>query len=267
MPGNAPSAQSGTYPIADEVMQLVRALVNDMLRDTAGRIITNTSPMALPYLNSAIRRVQRYFANNGLENFINDNVILAAISATVSSDPSVQCWISANGYFDGLKVNAQPILPSDLIVPLAVWARQSNSGAKFDPVAPAHGDGLPSRAPGQVIDQYEFRNDKINFIGSTLTMDMRLRYEAAIPSIGTNADLTKVSIPLRDAHEALAAWVVYYYGFARGSIMRLEAEKMAEKAMDEVINRHVRKDQRIGYRSAGYSAGGSINGALTGSFK
>lgn len=265
MPGNAPSVQTGTYPIADEVMQLARAMVNDMLRDTKGRILTNSAPFAVPYLNSAIRRCQRYFANNGLENFIVDNAILSNMTPCQSQDPSVQTWISANGYFDGAVVNSQPRLPSDLILPLSVWFRQSGSGAAFTMINPAHGDGIPSRTPGQMLDVYEWRNDKLNFNGSTLTLDLRLRYEGAIPAIGTSQDLTQVSIPLRDAHEALAMWVVYFYAFARGSVMRQECEKSAIEQMDQVIDRHVRKDERIAYRPEGFSAGGSVDGSLTGS--
>src|ERR1700724_294837 len=97
---NAPSAQTGTYPIADEVMQLSRAMVNDMLRDTAGRILTNKAPFATVYLNSAVRRTQRYLAINGVENFINDNVILSNIAPAASADPSVQVFLSATQYFD-----------------------------------------------------------------------------------------------------------------------------------------------------------------------
>lgn len=265
---NAPSAQTGTYPIADECMQLARAMVNDMLRDTAGRVLTNSAPFSIVYLNSAVRRVQRYFANNGLENFIKDNVIITGIPPAASQDPSTQVYISANGYFDGVNMNAQPVLPPDLICPLAIWERQTNSAGSFQPMTPAHGDGLRSQMPGTVFGSYEWRNDNLNLTGCTLTQDLRLRYEASIPAIGTSADLTKVAIPLRDAHEALAAWIVWYYAFARGSEMRVEAKKVAEEEMDEVVNRFVRKDQRIAYRSQGFRAGGgTIDGALTGSTK
>jgi hypothetical protein len=265
---NAPSAQTGTYPIADEVMQLARAMVNDMLRDAAGRILTNTAPFALVYLNSAIRRVQRYFANNGLENFIKDNVILAGIKPVATTDPGVQVTISSTGYFDGINMNAQPVLPADLICPLRVSERQTGSGASYSPMNPVRGDGLASRVPGQTFDDWEWRNDNLNLNGSINTMDLKLRYEASIPPIGTGANLAQVAIPLRDAHEALATWVVWYYAFARGSMLLSKVEQVAKEAMDEVVGRFVRKDNRIAYRPKGFrSGGGPIDGALTGSYK
>lgn len=265
---NAPSGQPTTYPIADDVMQLSRSLVGDMLQSAGGAILTNRRPFTVPMLNSAIRRVQRYYANNGIESNIVDNFLLTGITPAATSDPSVQVWIGATGYFDGVKVNAQPVLPPDLIVPLAVWERTTGTSGSFVPVMPAHGDGLPSRVPGQTFDLFEWRNDRINFIGSTVTEDLRLRYEQALSPIGTNADLTQVSIPLRDSHEALAFWMIYYFGFARGSALRAEAKQNAQEAMDEVVNRHVRKDERIAYRPRGYrSGGGPIDGALTGSYK
>jgi hypothetical protein len=264
----APSAQPGTYPIADEVMQLARAMANDMLRDTAGRILTNKAPFSVVYLNSATRKVQRYFANNGLTNYVKDNVILPSMSPAASTDPSVQVAVSISGYFDGVKSSATPALPQDLILPLAVWERVTGSGASFTTVSPCHSDGLPSGVPGGNLGTYEWRNDALVFNGSLNAMDLRLRYEASIPPIGAGADLTTISIPLRDAHEALANWVIYFYGFARGSALRAEAKKNAEDEMDEVINRYVRKDERIAYRSGGFSAGGGrIDGALNGSYK
>jgi len=263
----APSAQSTTYPIADDVMQLARAMVNDMLRTTSGQILTNKAPFTVPLLNSAIRRVQRYFANNGLQNYVKDDVILPNMPPAASNDPSVQVSVSVNGYFDGVQSHAQPALPTDLILPLCVWERQSGAGANFVVVDPVKGDGLPSRVPGQTLQIWEWRNDALNFIGSNITEDLRIRYEAMIPAVGTNQDLTQVSIPLRDAHEALAGWMIYFYAFARGSVMRTESKKIAEEAMDEVVNRYVRKDQRIAFRSHGFSAGGNIDGALSGSYK
>src|SRR5260370_22030921 len=186
----APSAQPGTYPIADEVMQPARAIVNDMLRDTAGRILTNSAPFSVVFMNSAIRKTQRYFANNGLTNYIKDNVILPSMTAVATTDPSVQVFVSKDGYFDGVQLHASPVLPVDLILPLAVWERTSGLGASFTPTLPTNDDGLPSRVPGQTLDVFEWRNDALNFLGATSPTDLRLRYEASIPPIGKGVDLT-----------------------------------------------------------------------------
>lgn len=263
---DSPSVQTGTYPIAEDVLQLARSMINDMLRDVNGRILTDTAPFTLIYLNAAIRKTQRYFANNGLENYIKDNVILTGIPPCTSTDPSTQVFISPTGYFDGTKMNAQPTLPSDLIVPLAVWERPTGTGGSFTPVNPVRGDGLPSRTPGQTFDDWEWRNDNLNFVGCINQSDLKLRYEAAIPRILSGANLAQTSIPLRDAEDALGAGMCWRFAWARGSEMRVEAKKLWEDEMDQVINRFVRKDQRIAYRSRGFRAGGGpIDGALTGS--
>lgn len=265
---NAPSAPTGTYPIVEGVLQLTRAMVNDMLRDTAGRILTDQAPFTLIYLNSSIRKVQRHYANNGLYSYIKDNVIIPGIPPAASNDPSVQVFLSANGYFDGVNMHATPTLPLDMILPLALFERQTGSGASFSPMSPSRGDGLVSRVPGQTFDDWEWRNDNVNLIGSTNTNDLKCRYESMIPEIASTANLTTTAIPLRDSHEALAAWMCWFYAFARGSEMRAECEKMANEQMDIVVNRYVRKDQRIAYRSKGFQAGGGpIDGALTGSYK
>lgn len=268
MPGNSPSAPTGTYPVVEDVLNLSRAMVNDMLRDTNGRILTDNAPFTLIYLNSAIRKTQRYYANNGLYSYIKDNVILPGIPPAGSNDPSVQCFISPNGYYNGVTMASTPALPADLILPLALFERQTGSGSSFSPMTPSRGDGLVSRVPGQTLDDWEWRNDNINLIGSTNTVDLKIRYEAMIATIVSTQNLSQTAIPLRDSHEALAAWVTWYYAFARGSEMRAECEKLATDQMDEVVNRYVRKDQRIAFRSPGFRAGGGpIDGALTGSYK
>src|SRR5271154_3442495 len=103
--------QVGVFPIAENVLQLARASINDMLRTTAGAILTDTAPFTVVYLNAAIRRVQRELANNGITSNIRDNVILTPLTPAVGSDPSIQVYVSQMGYFDGTNMNATPTLP------------------------------------------------------------------------------------------------------------------------------------------------------------
>ena len=259
--------QTGTYPIADEVLQLSRALVNDMLRTTGGRILTNTANFTLPYLNSAIRRVVRYMADNGAPVLIKDNVILTNLTPTPSSDPATQVSVTANGYFDGVNQNAQPVLPADLILPLRLWERATGSQANFAEMTQPN-DGITSQVPGSWFQNWEWRQDGIYLPGSTQAEDLRVRYAAMLASIGTNADLTKTSIPIRDGQEALAYAVIMQYGFARGSALRTEAETMMKEQCDLLISRQTRKDQRRVFRPSGFgSSGQSIDSALLGSTK
>jgi len=238
-----------------------------MQRGTAGSILTDTAPFTIVYLNASIRRTQRYLANNGLTSNIRDNVILTGLTPAAVSDPSVQVYVSSLGYFDGAQLNNNIVLPADLILPLEVWERQTNSGAQFQ-FMPSPQEGLNSRLPGSYFGQWEWREDRINMTGSTMTEDLRLRYEASLARIAANAVLSQVSIPIRDGEDALAAGVVLQYARTRGSALREEAEKWFMEECDQLVNRYVRKDQRIAYRPRGFRAGGGqIDGALQGDLR
>jgi hypothetical protein len=262
-----PDVQTGTYPIAEDVMQLARAGINDMLRGTSGAILTDAAPFTVVYLNASIRRVQRELANNGITSNIRDNVIIAPLTPAPISDPSVQIYVSALGYFDGSVVNPQPTLPADLIFPLELWERETGSSAQFQPMTRPQ-EALPSRLPGSYFGQWEWREDRINMTGSTMTEDLRIRYEASLPRVSPGANFSLTTIPIRDAEDALAAGVVLQYARTRGSALRLEAKEWFGDEMFQLINRYVRQDQRIAYRPRGYRAGaGRIDGALQGDLK
>lgn len=259
--------QTGSYPIAEDVMQLARSAINDMQRGVGGSILADNSPFTAVYLSAAIRRVQRELANNGITSNIRDNVIIGPIPPAVGSDPSIQIYISQTGYFDGANQNAQPTLPADLILPLQLWERQSAAGAQFQ-VMTSPQEGLQSRQPGSYFGQWEWREDRINLTGSTMTEDIRIRYEASLPRVAAGVDLTKTVIAIRDGEDALAAAVTLQYAFTRGSQMRADAKTLYDDMIYQLVNRYVRKDQRIGYRPRGFRAGGGrLDGALQGDLK
>lgn len=259
--------QTSTYPIAENVLQGARAIINDMLRTTAGQILTDTAPFTNVLLNMSIRRTQRYLADNGLTSNVVDNSILTPITPVANSDPGTQVSINQNGYFDGNQQHSQPILPADLILPLSIAQRQTNSGQQFTPMQPAKGP-LMSRIPGPYFGEWEWRQDGLYMVGCQNTMDIRLRYEGSLPRVSSTANYSQTTINIRDGEDALILGMCSVYAMSRGSAQRMEvkAEWMAE--CDFLINRYVRKDQRIGVRPKGYAAGGgTIDGALSGDYR
>jgi hypothetical protein len=257
----------GTYPIAEDVMNNARAMINDMIRQTGGSILTDSAPYTVPLLNAAVRRTQRYLANNGLLSNVVDNYILNAIPVVGNSDPGTQVSISALGYNNGVTTTSQPVLPPDLILPLSLAQRQTGSGAQFTPMTPAKGP-LMSRIPGPYFGEWEWRGDQINMVGCTNIMDIRVRYEGRLPRISTTAVFSNTTINIRDGEDALTMAMVMLYAFSRGAAQRAEAKALWKEDCDELVNRYVRKDQRIAVRPKGYAAGGgTIDGALSGDYR
>lgn len=248
-------------------MELARALINDMIRQAGGSILVDTAPFTIPMLNSATRKTQRYLANNGLLSNVVDNAILTPILPVTSLDPGIQISISALNYNNGTNVYSTPVLPADLLLPLSLAQRQTNSGAQFTPMWPARGP-LMSRVPGPYFGEWEWRNDAINAVGCTNTMDIRVRYEGRLPRISKTANLSQTTINIRDGEDALGFAMVTLYAFSRGAAQRNEAKVAWIQECDELINRYVRKDQRIAVRPRGYAAGGgTIDGALSGDYR
>lgn len=259
--------QTGTYPIAENVIQLARAVINDMLRTNAGAILTDTAPFTSIFLNASIRKTQRYLANNGVLSQVIDNAILTPVTPVANQDPGTQIFISPNGYYDGANTHANVVLPSDLILPLNVAQRVTGSGAQYIAIEPAKGP-LMSRIPGPYFGEWEYRGDSIWMVGSTNTMDLRIRYEQAIGRISSTANFQQTSIPIRDGEDVLAWGMVAIYAASRGAAQRAEAKAMWMEEADTLINRYVRKDQRIAVRPKGYAAGGgTIDGALSGDYR
>jgi hypothetical protein len=259
--------QTGPYPIAENVLLLARAIVNDMLRQAGGAILVDTAPFTIVFLNAAIRKTQRYLANNGLFSQIVDNFVLTPLTPVANSDPGTQIFVGYNGYNNGQTTAATPALPPDLVLPLNVFQRQTGSGAQFVEVWPAK-SALMSRIPGPYFGEWEWRGDAIRMVGCTNTMDLRIRYEQSVARLSPGTNLQTATIPIIDGEDALGFGLVTYYSFSRGSAQRQEANAAWLDACDQLINRYVRKDQRIAVRPKGYAAGGgTIDGALSGDYR
>src|ERR1039458_1641515 len=105
---SAPSVMSGNFPTCEDVLNLARALYGDMLQSSGGSILTDAAPFTLPYLNAAIEQVGKELANNGCPQTIIDNEILGPLTPVPNPNPSIQTFISQDGYFNGLVMSKVP---------------------------------------------------------------------------------------------------------------------------------------------------------------
>lgn len=246
-------------------MNRARAIINDMQISTAGQILTDGAPFTVDYLNEAIEEVQEYLALNGVTSNLIDNFDLTPITPVATQDPSVQVFISTDGYFDGVEMNATPALPPNILVALKCWQRQTGGGQWFQEFGEPQ-DGLCSYIPGPYFSRWEWRQDRINLNGATNTLDIRLRYEASIGEVADDSDFSDTTILIRNGKRALAYMVAAVYGDARGSAQAPAMRQLAQTQMDRLVNRYVRRDQRIAYRRGSYSSGDTIDGSLSGSY-
>ena len=251
------------YPTAAQVMNRARAFVNDAFRGGAGRILTNQAPFTTEYLNSALEELQDKISNNGVITLIRDNVILTPITALATVDPSVQIQVAYNGFYNGSEWVTSPMLPADVRAVQKVWERQTGSGQPFRPMTQSQ-EGLPSVYQTSWLNRWEYREDAICMVGSTVTEDLRIRYESrfqSIPADSSEDNWQDTEIAILSSVNALATIVAYNYARARGAAQAQVMQADSDRQMRYIVRRYTRRAQSVPYRRQPYGANGGKDGS------
>ena len=237
------------YPTALQVMNRARAFVNDAFQGGAGRILTDKSPFGIEFLNSALEELAQRIRNRGVITLEYDNVILGPITALPAPNPAVQIYVSFDGFFDGTKMNKVPALPGNCLQVLEVWERQIGSGLPFKQMNQVR--PLMSVQQGPWLNNWEFRQDRINMYGSTINEELRIRHTAALQPISpatAENPWSNVTIRILASINALAKLVAYNYALARGAAAAATMETDADKYTRLITNAYTRQNQRTRYR-------------------
>lgn len=221
------------YSQAVDALNLARALLND----TAGSVFTDA--LLMPLLNSAYRGLQRELAENGV------SVLIEQQDLDLEPDP-------ASGVTNTEISDAStPQLPSDCLMPHMLWERAAaNTTDVFVPMEKfTSGGSMLNLQPSSYLRLWEWREDKVNLIGATQGITVRMRYEKVLPEITLGTDPVQIRAaidPLAFATAALAAR-------SRGA--RALAQDLlgtAQMATENLIERYVRPEQAKGRRRRPY---------------
>jgi hypothetical protein len=229
-----PVVPTTAYSQAEDALNLARALVND----TAGAVFTDT--LLMPLLNSAYRGLQRELAENG--------VSVLAEQQDLDLEPDPTSGITPTEISDV----SSPQLPTDCLAPHMLWERAtSNTTDIFVPMEKfTIGGAMLNLQPSTYLRLWEWREDKVNLIGATQAITVRIRYEKILPllTLGTDpVQIRSATDPLGFATAALAAR-------SRGA--RALAQDLlgtAQMATENLIERYVRPEQTRGRRRMPYS--------------
>jgi hypothetical protein len=235
------------YPTVAAVMRRARAFVMDSYGPNGqGRILTNTAPFSVEYLNAALEEIQERLGNNGVITLTRDNMIVGPIPALAAPDPSQQISLGYQGLFVNGKMQSTPALPGEVVEILEVSERPYGSGLPFSRMTQRM-EGLPiSYVQGPWLKVWEYRGDAIWMVGSVTTEELKLRYRAAFPMIQpdvvtpTNDQWTTTTINILATTNALAKLVAYHYALARGAQGAPAMATDAEKYMRLIIRRYTR---------------------------
>ena len=243
------------YPNAEQVMNRARAFVNDAFRGGAGRILTDQNPFTVQFLNGALEYLQDRIRNRGVITLEYDNVILSPITPPPTLQPGTQQQVAYNGFFDGAVWHKTPVLPANCVSLLKVWERQTGSGLPFQPMEPLR--PLPDRFPGPWLVNWEYRQDRIILIGSSVSEDLRIRYQSQLGEIApatAENPLSNVTIQILCSVNALASIVAWFYADALGAQAAQRMQDRSEIYIRLITNRYTRQNQHTPSRRRGFGS-------------
>lgn len=228
-----PIVPTTAYSQAEDALGLARALVND----SSGVVFTDA--LLLPLLNSAYRGLQRELAENGV------SVLIEQQDLDLLSDP--MSGVTPTEISDV----SSPQLPTDCLAPHMLWERaMANTGDVFVPMEKfTSGGSMLNLQPSSYLRLWEWREDKINLIGATQSITVRIRYEKVLPELIEGTD----PILIRSATDPLAFATAALAARSRGQ--RALAQDLlgtAQMATENLIERYVRPEQGSGRRRKPY---------------
>ncbi len=229
-----PVVPTTAYSQAEDALNLARALVND----AAGAVFTDT--VLMPFLNSAYRGLQRELAECGVsviaeqQDLELDTDSVSGVTPTEISDVS------------------SPQLPTDCLAPHMLWERATaNITDVFVPMEKfTSGGGMLNLQPSTYLRLWEWREDKVNLVGATQSITVRIRYEKILPLLTLGTD----PVQIRSATDPLAFATAALAARSRGA--RALAQDLlgtAQMATENLIERYVRPEQLKGRRRMPYS--------------
>jgi hypothetical protein len=229
-----PVVPTTAYSQAEDALTLARALLND----SAGAVFTDA--LLMPLLNSAYRGLQRELAENGVSVLTEQQDIELDVNSGTGVTNTELSDVSS------------PQLPTNCLAPHMLWERvAANTSDVFVPMEKfMSGGSMLNLQPGTYLRLWEWREDKINLIGATQSITVRLRYERVLPQLVLGTD----PVQIRSATDPLAFATAALAARSRGArALAQDLLATAQMGTENLIERYVRPEQAKGRRRMPYS--------------
>ena len=229
-----PVVLTTAYSQAEDALSLARALLND------SAAVVFTDSLLMPLLNSAYRGLQRELAENGV------SVLTEQQDIELDTDPTSGVTQTE------LSDVSSPQLPTDCMVPHMLWERATaNTTDVFVPMEKFTSAGsMLNLQPSTYLRLWEWREDKVNLIGATQSITVRMRYEKVLPELTVGTD----PVQIRSATDPLAFAAAALAARSRGArALAQDLLATAQMATENLIERYVRPEQQKGRRRMPYS--------------
>lgn len=254
-----PILASTAYNTAEDVLNRVRTILNDS-EVAGGDIITDTAPFSFDLINSGFERVQAELAAYGDETF-NIEAWLVGLPIMPIVDPAGRMIIDDTGtniIYPGNSPNNSfsqtPQLPTDLIVPLKLWERQTATTNFPDKMKQPNG-GLINMEQQLFLVDWEWKTDGLRFRGALQSQDIRILYRKHLPKLAAPTD----PVPIRGVLNAAAFHSAKIFADSRGGSITPSAKMTADEEMMLMKIELVRRRSRKQVRRRPYSGRGGRN--------
>lgn len=228
-----PVLPTTAYSQAEDALNLARALLND----TAAAVFTDT--LLMPLLNSAYRGLQRELSENGV--------------SVLTEQQDIELDVDSSTGVTNTEISdvSSPQLPTDCLAPHMLWERATaNTTDVFVPMEKfMSGGDMLNLQPSSYLRLWEWREDKINLIGATQSITVRVRYEKTLPLLTLGTD----PVQIRSATDPLAFATAALGARSRGQrALAADLVGAAQMATENLIERYVRPEQVKGRRRRPY---------------
>ena len=254
-----PPTSNPNFPSLDSILNNVRVICNDAFAGATstpgeGQILTNVvpggsvnNPFLLNHLNSAIRELYRQLRITGAGVIIGDNFVLEGLPPVDGPlgpsipDPTIQTFLDYGQYWDGLTSWPAFNLPSNMIRPIRLLERTTGTTDTFMEMNQVV-NGLPARNQLSRLQEWEWREGRINFVGALQPRDIRIRYVMMLPTFfASNLAFGSTYVPVVDCDDFVAYKTASKVSLSMGGSPEIAAalDAQAEKFMFQLKNERV----------------------------
>ena len=218
IPNPAPSAP---YPVVNDALNLARTRLNDAIKSIGGDMLMNDQPFTQVMANAAWMKMRQFLASLGFSR-IRRRTVLSGIPIVSSTDPSSECVMTWQSFFDGTSYFIPPntpVLPQDFISPFRIGERQTANMGVFSPMHLVP-DGNINQRKHPFNRWFDWREDRLIIPGSTVVMDFEVYYYARLLDFNTVGEIQWFNqpVPIMDSTSALAYWIAAEFSDPRGDM-------------------------------------------------
>lgn len=254
-----PVLASSAYATVERVLNRIRVILNDS-EVAGGDVLTDTAPFTFDILNGGFERVQIELAMVGVETYTAESWLLA-LPAVTTIDPEARLIVDDTGtnliYPNGVGnvFSLTPQLPTDLILPLRLFERQSGTANFTGPAMKQPNGGLLNMQQQTFLVDWEWKSDGLRFRGALQVQDVKILYEKSLPLLAAVTD----PVPIRGVINAAAYESAKIFAESRGGAISPAFAKNADDEIYALKAVSARRRQRKQVRRQPYSGRGGRN--------